>query len=76
MQPLNRAPLLTSAKHWRLGREQIFGDLAPADATVDLNEVSASLYLGTQRAAAFQLAVDLTVETLDFYEGSLPCQRL
>ena len=71
MQTLKRAPLLTGTEYRRLGGDQVLGDLAPADAAVDLDEVAAPVDFGTQGAAAFQLAVDLALQLLDFDEGIL-----
>src|SRR5690606_41916777 len=50
---------------------QVLGDLTPADAAVNLDEVAATVDLGTQGATAFQLAVDLPFQVLDFDEGVL-----
>ena len=71
LEALYGSPFLAGAKHRRLGREQVLGNLSPADAAMNLDEVTAPGNLGTQRAATFQFPVDLALQTLDLFEGVL-----
>ncbi|MCY1438364.1 hypothetical protein D9M71_545580 [compost metagenome] len=71
VQTLQGLLLLAGAEHRQLGGAEVLDDLAPADATVDLDEVAAPVDLGTQGAAAFQFAVDLALQALDLDEGVL-----
>ncbi len=69
-------PLLSGAEHRQFGGEQVLDDLAPADAAVNLDEIAAPFDFGAQGAAAFQLAVDLTLQGLHGGEGVRPAHRL
>ncbi len=64
-QTLNGVPLLTRTKHRQFGGEQVLDDLAPANTAVDLDEIAAPIDFGAQRAAAFQLAINLALQSLD-----------
>ena len=68
-------PLLARAEHRELGGEQVLGDLAPADATVDLDEVAAPVDLGAQGAAPLQFAVDLALQRLHRLERVAPAPQ-
>src|SRR3990167_7089970 len=70
-QALDGLPLLACAEHRQLGAEQVLGDLAPADAAVDLDEETAPGHFCAQSAATFQLAVDLALQGLDRDKGIL-----
>ncbi|MCY1435629.1 hypothetical protein D9M71_517310 [compost metagenome] len=69
VQALDGRPLLPGAEHGRPGGQQVLGDFAPADATVDLDEVAASLDFGTQGPPPLQFAVDLSLQRLHFGES-------
>ncbi|MND72786.1 hypothetical protein D3C80_643470 [compost metagenome] len=72
MQALDGPPLLAGSQHRQFCRQQVLGHFAPADTPVDLDEIAAPLDLGTQGAAAFQLAVHLPLQALDFGKRIAP----
>src|SRR5690606_15406876 len=72
MQALDSLPFLAGTQYRQLGAEQVLEDLAPADATVDLDEEPLARHLGTQGATPFQLAVDLALQRLHGIEGITP----
>ncbi|MNM57030.1 hypothetical protein D3C81_682170 [compost metagenome] len=72
VQALDGLPFLAGTQHRQLGAEQVLEDLAPADAAVDLDEKALASHFGTQRAAPFQLAIDLALQRLHGIEGITP----
>ena len=56
---------VASAKHWRPQADEIFNDLRPADATVNLDEITAPGNLDTQRAPRLEFAKNLALQRLD-----------
>ena len=72
VQAIDRLPLLTGAQYWQFGGHQVFGHFTPADTPVNLDEIATTLDFGTQRAPTFELAINLTVQTLDFGERIAP----
>ncbi|MCY1179267.1 hypothetical protein D9M73_196590 [compost metagenome] len=72
VQALDGLPLLAGTEHRQLGGEQVLENLAPADATVDLDEKALASHFGAQRAAPFQLAIDLALQRLHGVEGITP----
>lgn len=72
MQAIDRPPLLTCAEHGQFGGQQVLEHFAPANAPVDFDKETTPVDLSTQRASAFQLAVNLAFQTLDFGERIAP----
>jgi hypothetical protein len=68
-QPGDGAPFALRAQHRQAQAQQVLGDLAPADAAVDLGEVGAAVELEAQRAAALEGAVLPALEPQHFGEG-------
>src|SRR5690606_29419199 len=68
-EPLNGGPFLTSPDHGGFQGADVLKYLAPANATMNLDEIATPLDFSAQGATTFQLAVDLALQLFHFGKG-------